>query len=126
RWVLGRRPKIGAESRPLDHDPGADADDDGEHDDPRAIRGQEHEAEVVAAGELARDRVRQARRPELVPEAPLDDQRDAEREEQPDEDLTAQRLDWNAEDRAYFFTSGHSPWSSGRNACSAGIVARTL
>jgi hypothetical protein len=26
----------------------------------------------------------------------------------------------------YFFTSGQSPWSMGRKACSAGMVARTL
>src|SRR5438034_3940836 len=45
---------------------------------PRAIRGQEHEAEVVAAGELARDRVRQARRPELVPEAPRSEEHTSE------------------------------------------------
>src|SRR5262249_22557889 len=30
------------------------------------------------------------------------------------------------EPSCYFFTSGHSPWSSGRNAWSAGMVARIL
>ena len=49
--------------------------------------------------------------------------------DQPDEELTEQGLGGDAEERqgrSYFFTSGQPPWSIGRKACSAGIVARIL
>ena len=63
---------------------------DGRGDDhPAAIDGQEHEAEIVGAGQLLRDRVGHARGAEIVLKQPLDDEREAEGEKQAVERIEA-------------------------------------
>ena len=76
---LGRRPQVGAELRLLDHEPGQEADRQRERDHPRAVPGQEHEAEIDAPGE--RVRVGEPRDAEALAEHALDDEREAEREQ---------------------------------------------
>jgi len=49
----------------------------------RPVVGQEHEAQVLNALQALGDRVRQARRAELVLEGAFDDEREAEGEQQP-------------------------------------------
>src|SRR5881296_2008869 len=55
--VFGRGAQVRAEARALDHVPGREADREREHDDPGPVVGQEHEAEILATGELARHRI---------------------------------------------------------------------
>ncbi len=81
RRVLGGRAQIGAELGLLDHEPGREAYNQRQHDHPAAIPRQEHEAEIGAARESGIG-VRQSRKSRTVAEHPLDDQRQAERQQQ--------------------------------------------
>ncbi len=76
-------PQIGPELGALDDVPRAEAYDQRSHHDPDPVLRQEHEAEILPARQLLGHRVAFARYAEPVTEEAFDDQRQAEREEQP-------------------------------------------
>src|SRR5574343_1851027 len=80
--IFGAGAQVGAELGPFDHVPGAETDGQRGDDDPATIDGQEHEAEIDAAGQRLRYLVAFAGNAELVPEDALDDQRQAEGQQQ--------------------------------------------
>src|SRR5579883_341972 len=80
--IFRRRPKIGAELRPLDDKPGAEAQHQRDDHDPATVDRQEHEAEIEAADERGRDVIGLPGGAVFVLKQALDDERQTEGEEQ--------------------------------------------
>jgi len=82
RRVLGGRTQISAELGAFNDIPGGDTDDQGSHDHPAAVFGQEHEAQIDTPGKERRHRIRHAGGAEFVAEHTLNDQRQTKGQQQ--------------------------------------------
>src|SRR5690606_12269600 len=80
--VLRRRAEVGAKARFLNHKPRPETRDDGRKNNPAAVIGKEHEAEILAARQLLRNLIGQAGDAVIIAEQPLNVQRQAEGQQQ--------------------------------------------